>query len=69
MVSGRNGGILLTFRGGGVGVIAGGRKESSWRGRRGDEVVKTEHALEQRGVATRLLFLWCREQALRAFTV
>lgn len=69
MVSGRNGGVPLTFRGGGVGVIAGGVRESSWGGRRGDEVVKSDHAGAHRGVPTPLLSPRCLEEALGAITV
>lgn len=74
MVSGRNGGVVLTFRGGGVGVIAGDTKESSWRGRRRDEPAviwlgKSDHAGELRGVATPVLSSRCLEVASGVFTV
>lgn len=69
MVSGRSGGVPLTFRGGGVGVIAGGRRRGIWRGERGDEVVKSGHAGEHQRVATPVLSPRCLEEALGAFTV
>ena len=72
MVSGRNGGVPLTFRGGGVGVIAGGRGESGWGRQRAGahQVVKlSDHAGAHRGVCTHLLSLWSLEQAVGAITV
>ena len=72
MVSGRSGGVLLTFRGGGVGVIAGGRRQSGRRGRRGGDAViwlgKGDHAGVQQGGATPLLSPRCLEEAFGGFT-
>lgn len=71
MIPGKNGCVVLTFRGGGVGVIAGSRREKNWRSRRGIEEVnpleKSDHACVHQGVATPLLSPRCLEEALGAF--